>query len=194
MSVERQTTETLSPEEQLYRIGSQTNDDGTVDVEILGWEKNGEAVDVEFVTPTGNVESERMLWPEADDAESYKFIRIVDKAGYGIVAADAIAGEFVPASRKSSGSWTLDAEPEPTYRERFVAACKRRPTWSLSTGDWLFWKTFGVSWILIPFSMLHLPFDSENAMDEAVGYSMACWHITIWALLSLAFLYGVGVI
>ena len=78
-----QTQDELTPTDELYHIQESTNDDGTVDVEILEWSKHGDVVYVEYRLPTLETETEQMEWPEKASDE-YKFVRLVRHCGYTI--------------------------------------------------------------------------------------------------------------
>ena len=86
-----QSTEELSPTEELFHIQESTNDDGTVNVEILGWEKEDDRVDVKYRTPTMETVTESMQWPQKDSSE-YKFVRLVRHCGFDLHGADQIEG------------------------------------------------------------------------------------------------------
>lgn len=82
--------------EELFHIQENTNDDGTVDVEIKEWNKkhnalNEERVEIKFRKPTQEVKTEAMEWPEKA-TEEYKFYRIVRNCGYDLYNADQIEG------------------------------------------------------------------------------------------------------
>jgi len=87
-------SESISPQEELYHIQESTNDDGSVNVEILGWEKDGGVVNVEFRMPTIETRSEQMVWPDKD-TDDYKFVRLVRQCGYDLAGAEQISGEYV---------------------------------------------------------------------------------------------------
>ena len=87
-------TADITAEEELYHIQESTNDDGTVDVEILGWEKYGNKVEVDYRLPTVEEESEQMQWPQKDSNE-YKFVRLVRECGYDLAGAEHIVGSKV---------------------------------------------------------------------------------------------------
>lgn len=114
--------DSLSPTDELYRITEATNDDGTVDVSIHDWEKAGGDVTVEFILPTGETESERMDWPMRDDQSEYKFVRVVEAAGYSLVTADELRGSNATVQADREGNeWKLHVpEPEPLHK-RYTA-------------------------------------------------------------------------
>jgi hypothetical protein len=82
--------------EELFHIQENTNDDGTVNVEIEEWSKkhnalNEERVEIKFRKPTQEVKTEVMQWPQRA-TEEYKFYRIVKNCGYDLYNADQIEG------------------------------------------------------------------------------------------------------
>jgi len=91
-------TQEIDAEEELYHLQESTNEDGTVDVEIEGWEKiegtHSEKVAVEYVLPSIEREVESMDWPEKA-TDDYKFVRLVRHCGYSLAGADQIEGSTV---------------------------------------------------------------------------------------------------
>lgn len=92
----------LEPHEQLDEIDLRTNDDGTVRVKLLDWEKKGNRVTVAFRVPTGEVEHESMRWP-VSNSDEYKFIRLIDATPYTLRTAENI--------KEDDDLW-LDARPD----------------------------------------------------------------------------------
>jgi len=90
--------ETLEPQEELYHIQESTNDDGSVDVEILGWKKeevlNEDRVFVRYRKPTMEVDQESMKWPQKDSDE-YKFVRLIRHLGFDLHGANQIEGSVM---------------------------------------------------------------------------------------------------
>ena len=136
------TTE-ITAQEELYHIQESTNEDGTVDVEILGWEKQdqlhrdfssdrekGASVKVEFRLPTVETESETMPWPDKDTSE-YKFVRLVRQCGYDLASADQIVGE----KAKSDGDELVVPEQK-TRTEKMWDMSFGRINISRSFGEW----------------------------------------------------------
>jgi hypothetical protein len=111
----------LEPHEQLDAIDRQTNADGTVNVELVNWEKKehrGAAV-VQFRTPAGETKYESMPWPESND-QSYKFIRIIEQTPYTLGTADAINDEsgIMVEADPTGDEWTIHAPRPPQLHER----------------------------------------------------------------------------
>lgn len=109
----------IGPGEELYLLDQATNDDGTIDVKVLDWEKkskgDGHVAEVEFMTPAGDVESEEMPWPTRASRE-YKFVRLCSQYGQGVVDPNAIKGKLAPAM-EDDGEWELRVEREVSVRE-----------------------------------------------------------------------------
>lgn len=117
-----QTDSELSPSEQLYRIEQGRNDDGTVEAVLTDWERDGGDVLVEFELPTGDVATECMdwPWPMSDDPDRYKFVRIAEQSGYGLVSADGLKDGSVDIDVRydESGGWEVVAPRTPDLSER----------------------------------------------------------------------------
>jgi hypothetical protein len=107
------TTETTNTEmdtgEQLYSISEATNSDGTVDVTLHEYRKldGAKRVNVLFKSPDGEIRSETMGWPNSDD-EKYKFVRLMNRAGMGLVGVDTAFDEGT-AVRADPDQWELVA-------------------------------------------------------------------------------------
>jgi len=102
---------------KLVARDDKTNPDGSVDVIIEDWEETGthveERITVSFKTPSGDVETETMEFPQpGEDYDDYKFSRLVRSCGHSMSSADMIVGDTVQA-QYSNGSWYLDV-PEST--------------------------------------------------------------------------------
>lgn len=117
ISIEDLKRDELSPGEQLYRISQKTNDDGTVNVDISDWEKLGDNVAVEFITPSADTEREVMEWPTRDDPNEYKFAALCREYGSGIVDPDGLIGVEVPADDED---WSLQVDYSPPRRTRIA--------------------------------------------------------------------------
>jgi len=91
--------EELSSAERLVRIEEASNEDGSVEVEILGWEEEDGVVTVEMITPVGDVETEEMPFPEpGHDLTEYKFYRMLQEADLSIRNAELLQGEVFDAA------------------------------------------------------------------------------------------------
>lgn len=109
----------LAPEQELKRIAGALNEDGTVDVTVLDWEKSGEYVEVTFTTPTMDRRSERMHWPKSNaDFDDYKFVRLLREAGLDVSEPDQLHGHETTAEVVDSETWELDPSPPVPVRER----------------------------------------------------------------------------
>ena len=104
--------------DELTRITEMTNEDGTVDVEILGFEKleeNEETyVEVTFRTPTLERKTNKMKWPKRD-THNYKFVRICEDTCGSLKGADFLKQDE-HRIKADPDDWTL--KPEATTRER----------------------------------------------------------------------------
>lgn len=109
----------IGPGEELYLLSQATNEDGTINVRIYDWGKavveNEEIAEVRFMTPSGDIEHEHMAWPSRDDPQ-YKFVRICNQYGTGVVDPDAIETQLVPAVEED-GDWELRVERERSLKE-----------------------------------------------------------------------------
>lgn len=114
-SLEELKDDELSPTDELHRVSKKSNPDGTLDVDIFDWRKEGDNVIVEFITPACELEEEEMVWPKRDDPEEYKFSRICHEYGSGIIDPDSIKGAEVPAYDEN---WELHVEYEPGCLKR----------------------------------------------------------------------------
>lgn len=108
----------LEPHEQLDEASLRTNDDRTVEVELLNWEKIGSYVDVNYRKPTGEVETERMEWPESND-DSYKFIRLIEETPYTLRTADQINDDDEIFVTAQPNPWSLDLPEKKPLRKQF---------------------------------------------------------------------------
>lgn len=96
----------LSDIDELVEMESRTNGDGSVNVTIESWERNGGYVDVEFEL-IDSTTKETMQWPEAGgDLEGHKFYRLVKQADLSMRNADLLEGETARA-RKGDSGWEL---------------------------------------------------------------------------------------
>lgn len=133
-------TETkISPQEELYHIQESTNDDGTVDVEILGWGKVAKIRDdqpsqvtVEFQLPTVETKTETMPWPEKD-TDDYKFVRVVRQCGYDLASADAIVGERV----KSDGEELIVPKQE-SFIQNLIPSGRKESNTDNESDFWIY--------------------------------------------------------
>lgn len=112
----------LSPSQELYRMEEAANGDGTVEVTAHDWAKYGDTVEVFFITPTGDVESDKMAWPEGT-TKGTKFKRVLDAAGYSTVDAKEF-GEHGRTLRADPDDWTL--VPDRSVPRRWARAFKNR--------------------------------------------------------------------
>ena len=110
----------LSSVDKLVQIDESTTDSGLVRVEITEWEEDGDHVIVTFATPTGDLKTERMLFPEPGDSlEQNKFYRIIQSCDLSMRNADMLVGETVLASKKND-QWTIEVQQEIPVIERML--------------------------------------------------------------------------
>lgn len=95
----------LEPEEELYHLQESTNEDGTINVEIIEWTKKlnnsrGEHVFIKFKLPSLKENSVKMDWPE-EASNEWKFVRLVNSLGYSLSSVNQIKGEKVKYNREN---------------------------------------------------------------------------------------------
>lgn len=180
----------LSDTDRLHAISQATNDDGTIDVELHDFNRSeaDDMVSVEFLTPDGDLESEVMPWPK-EDSEDYKFVRIFDQTGYGIISAKEACEQSITVKAERE-PWRLHAPHTYTRRERIshkwgdIKHSFKRARLE-GTKDWGFWEMFFASPLMIPFAFIGFLFEAPTSgtdiKPEAKGYSMALWHLAMWA-------------
>jgi len=188
----------LSDTEELYAISEATNEGGTIDVELHDFTKT-EAdgrVSVEFITPTGDVESEVMVWPQEDTSE-YKFVRLFDQAGYGIISAEEACenGVTVETNRVNGDNWRLYVPEETSLRERISHTLWGMKENGLGSGsqDWNGWVSLLLAPLFGPFISAHYVVSSTNMNDVAIGYGMAGLHMILWTIVIIGCLLLIGV-
>lgn len=91
---------------ELYLMDRYAADDGTVTVQLLGWERDGDVVRVAYALPTGERRRDRYRWPTAGRYDDSDFLALVRGLGYEPGAADHVAGEFARA-RVENGRWRI---------------------------------------------------------------------------------------
>lgn len=91
---------------ELYLLDRHASGDGTVRVQLLGWERDGDAVDVTYALPTGERLRDRYRWPTAGRYDESDFLALVRALGYPPEAADLVSGEFAEA-RNENGRWRI---------------------------------------------------------------------------------------
>lgn len=91
---------------ELYLLDRHSAADGTVRVQLLDWERDGDLVRVAYALPTGERLRDRYRWPTAGRYDESDFLALVRALGYPPSAADLIGGEFARA-REGSGRWRI---------------------------------------------------------------------------------------
>ncbi|RLM76137.1 hypothetical protein [Halorubrum sp. Atlit-26R] len=91
---------------ELYLLDRHAAEDGTVRVQLLGWERDGDVVRVAYALPTGERRRDRYRWPTAGRYEESDFLALIRGLGYSPAAADLVAGEFARA-RSENGRWRI---------------------------------------------------------------------------------------
>lgn len=173
----------LTDTQKLHAISEATNDDGTINVQLHDFNRTeaDDRVKVEFITPDGQIEGEVMPWPKADTDE-YKFVRIFNQTGYGIIAAEEACEQGVEVKAERDRSWRLHAPVD--YSTVDIANSKISKLKEMhfeSTDDWNFWGMLIAFPLLMMLTIVAYPV-SDNIRDVAIGYSMALWHTIIWAI------------
>lgn len=181
----------LSDTEKLHTISEATNPDGTIDVELHDFNRSeaDDMVSVEFITPDGEIESEVVPWPKADD-EDYKFVRIFNQTGYGIIAAEEACEQNVTIKAERD-PWRINAPHNQTTLELLKEKITKFITVNLgfgNTDDWDFYATLAFAIPLMIIVFIFYPFDTDNMHDTAIGYGMALWHLFIWGMIAAGLL------
>ena len=91
---------------ELYLLDRHAAGDGTVRIQLIGWERDGDAVRVAYALPTGERLSDRYRWPTAGRYGESDFLALVRGLGYPPGAADLVAGEYARA-RNENGRWRI---------------------------------------------------------------------------------------
>ncbi|QWC19158.1 hypothetical protein [Halorubrum sp. 2020YC2] len=91
---------------ELYLLDRHAAEDGTVRVQLLGWERDGDVVRVAYALPTGERLRDRYRWPTAGRYDESDFLALVRGLGYSPAAADLVGGEFARA-RNENGRWRI---------------------------------------------------------------------------------------
>jgi hypothetical protein len=183
----------LSEMEELHTISEATNEDGTIDVELHDFTKTEDGmVGVEFVTPTGDIEREVLEWPESDDPKEYKFVRIFDEAGYGIIAVEEACNQSVTVPAKRD-PWRLHA-PAPKsrttrFKERLLSIRGRVQQYGNAKvnddPEITILDSFPLSLIIIPVALFSA-MSRVDRRDFINGYGTAVIHILLWAAIAAA--------
>ena len=97
---------------ELYLLGRHAASDGTVTVQLLGWERDDDVVRVDYALPTGERHSDTYRWPTPGRYADSDFLAIVRGLGYAPAAADLVVGEFARA-RRENGRWRIVTGREP---------------------------------------------------------------------------------
>ena len=97
---------------ELYLLERHAASDGTVTVQLLGWERDGDVVRVDYALPTGERHSDTYRWPTPGRYADSDFLAVVRGLGYAPAAADLVAGEFARA-RSENGRWRIVTGREP---------------------------------------------------------------------------------
>jgi len=96
----------LTDTTELYLMERHAATDGSVTVQVLGWERDGDVVSVEYSLPTGEKRRDRYRWPTPGRYGESDFIGLVRGLGYAPGSAEHIAGEFARA-RNENGRWRI---------------------------------------------------------------------------------------
>ncbi len=151
----------MEPHEELDEISLRTNEDGTVDVNILGWEKtrtnysNGLVAKVYFRKPNGKVEDEEMPWPE-NNVEKYKFIRFINETPHTLRTANKINNDEDIWIKADPESWELILPKEKTLKEKIS---KRIPEMRISI--------ILIQFIILPAMMFYRAKDADQYKQKS---------------------------
>jgi len=105
--------EAIDDATELYLLDRHAASDGTVTVQLLGWERDGDVVRVEYALPTGARRTDRYRWPTAGRYDDSDFFAMVRGLGYTPATADLVGGELARA-RNENGRWRIVTGREPT--------------------------------------------------------------------------------
>lgn len=155
----------LTDGQELYRLQQDSHDDGTVTVRAHDWDRiTDDTVRVWFVTPTGDLESEKMDWPQHSDTS--KFGAVLDAAGYSFADAESF-GEHGRELRADPEDWTLDVR-----NRSFVGRMLRR--WN-TVGDesTLVYIAKSPVYYIIAHFLLFPVFDPDVSADKGHFYENA---------------------
>lgn len=109
----RRDPEAIDDATELYLLDRHTASDGTVTVQLLGWERDDDVVRVEYALPTGARRTDRYRWPTAGRYDESDFLAMVCELGYTAASADLVGGELARA-RNENGHWRIVTGREPT--------------------------------------------------------------------------------
>lgn len=98
---------------ELYLLDRHAASDGAVTVQLLGWDRDGDIVRVDYALPTGERRTDRYRWPAPGRYGDSDFLAMVRGVGYTPATADLVAGEFARA-RNENGRWRIVTGREPT--------------------------------------------------------------------------------
>jgi len=160
----------ITPQEELYHIQESTNDDGTVQVEILEWAKVDSRVRIKFQLPTVETTNEWMPWPDKDSDE-FKFVRLVRECGYDLASAEQIVGERV----KSDGDELLIPKSKTTAEKAIViydltfgkVSISGKLWWIIVFSTW-FSHSIGTAWLLLKSDALPNVMPYPSALPYAI--------------------------
>lgn len=96
----------LTDTTELYLMERHAANDGSVTVQVLGWERDDDVVRVEYSLPTGEKRHDRYRWPTPGRYDGSDFVALVRGLGYAPGSAEHIAGEFARA-RNENGRWRI---------------------------------------------------------------------------------------
>jgi len=171
----------LSDAERLHEISRATNDDGTVNVELQSFNKTeaDNKVGVTYKTPDGMVLRDVMDWPRSDSDE-YKFVRIFEQAGYGIVAAEEACSNNISV-KATTNPWSLYAPREQTFSDRVYTLrdsiqdfYERRVNGPSEGSRANFWVSLIVSVLFAPLCVFGIIFQKSDKLSSyALGYGHA---------------------
>lgn len=183
----------LAPHEQLDEIDLRTNDDGSVEVRILEWEKHPTAdrVSVKFRTPAGEVKTEKMPWPQSKDPE-YKFIRLIQETPYTLRTAEQINDDDELWLDAEPESWKLDLPEPTTLSERLKGFVPEDGSMAKELTKMLFFPLVIIVYIFmlfdydISYSMSSSVIDSRDQLTRVQTSVKTILYLLIWlGLMSL---------
>lgn len=175
----------LDAEEELYHLQESTNEDGTVDVEIIDWVKKrddrgrGEYVHIDYRLPTLEEDYVEMNWPK-NDTDEWKFVRMINHLGYSLASVNQIKGEEIKYDQ-DKGKIVV---PEHTSKiKSFLSKINDQKVYWYRNGDMITLGLFSSVLLVSSILMLYLGTIHDNYFNQNI-------HEVIIVLMSMSSIFG----